>query len=73
LTEDLDYDTPEAEESGVDCNPFVMTCNETASDEIEPEAANDDGEVQSLILGILAMALVPTILGGLVIAYRVRW
>ena len=73
LTEDLDYDTPEPEESGIECNPFVTTCNETASDEIEPQATNDEGEVQSLILGLLAMALVPTILGGLLIAYRIRW
>ena len=73
LTEDLDYEPPQEEENGIDCNPYITTCEETEEDETEATTDPEEGEVQSMILGLLAMALVPTILGGLVIAYRIRW
>ncbi|DAC31677.1 MAG TPA: hypothetical protein HA356_05145, partial [Candidatus Poseidoniaceae archaeon] len=73
LTEDLDYEPPEEGENLIDCNPYITTCDEVEDEEEQIAASDSEEGVQSLILGILAMALVPTILGGLLIAYRVRW
>ena len=42
-------------------------------DEEPIDTSDSEESVQSMILGLLAMALVPTILGGLLIAYRIQW
>jgi len=75
LTEDSDHETPiDDNESGVDCNRFITTCDETPTDnESDMKSDVSETKVQSMIVGLLAMAVVPTVLGGLLIAYRVRW
>ena len=74
LTEDLDYDAPEDDDtSNIDCNPYITTCEETEEEEGPIDTSDSEESVQSMILGLLAMALVPTILGGLLIAYRIQW
>ena len=75
LTEDTDYSIPIQEgENQVDCNPFITTCDESATDnESDTKSDVSETKVQSMIVGLLAMAVVPTVLGGLLIAYRVRW
>ena len=48
-------------------------CDDVDEDEEPIDTSDSEESVQSMILGLLAMALVPTILGGLLIAYRIQW
>ena len=74
LTEDLDYELPDDRgENPVECNPFIANCEDVDEEEEPIDTSDSEESVQSMILGLLAMALVPTILGGLLIAYRIQW
>jgi hypothetical protein len=74
-TEDIDYgDSEENNESGIDCNPYLTTCEDDEEEEdSNSDTTSSEESVQSMILGLLAMALVPTGLGALLIAYRIQW
>ena len=74
-TEDIDYGDPEENnESGIDCNPYLTTCEDDEEEEdSNSDTTSSEESVQSMILGLLAMALVPTGLGALLIAYRIQW
>ena len=53
----------------------TSSLDEDDEEEKEPDADTTSSEesVQSMILGLLAMSLVPTGLGALLIAYRIQW
>ncbi len=74
LTEDLDYYPPVGGSDGeIVCNEFTEDCEdaEAASDVITQESTDD--QVKRLIMTTLAIAIVPTVIGILILAYRMKW
>jgi hypothetical protein len=73
-TEDLDYySSGNGTDGEVVCNPFVENCDdvEESSDTITQEST--DSTVRRLVLTMLAIAIVPTVIGILLLAYRMKW
>jgi hypothetical protein len=76
--EDTDYipvedDDADTEEDSI-CNPMLQNCeNGEAEDKVNTVDAQSETEVKQLLLTILALAIIPTVIGVLYIAYRMKW
>ncbi|MCP2504876.1 MAG: hypothetical protein NLN65_06245, partial [Candidatus Poseidoniaceae archaeon] len=73
-TEDFDYfDSSGGSNGEVICNEYADDCEdaEAASDVITQNSTDD--QVKRLIMTTLAIAIVPTVIGILVLAYRMKW
>lgn len=74
ITEDLDYYSPAGGSDGeIVCNEFVEDCEDAvANSDVITQNSTDD-QVKRLIMTTLAIAIVPTVIGILVLAYRMKW
>jgi hypothetical protein len=76
-TEDGDYEPVISVESETDnpiCNPLLQNCaNDEDEDKVNTVSEQSESEVRQLLLTILALAIVPTVIGVLFIAYRMKW
>ena len=79
-TEDDDYEpyVPEETEEdnalGPTCNPFLEICEEEeGEDSISTADEQSETQVRQLLMTILALAIIPTVIGVLILAYRMKW
>jgi len=55
-------------------HPLLENCvNEEEEDKVNTVDAKSESEVRQLLMTILALAIIPTVIGVLFIAYRMKW
>ena len=74
--EDTDYVPVEIEENETvnpNCNPYVQDCSEEKVDKASITEESTEGQVKQLVMTMLALAIIPTAIGLLLLAYRMKW
>ena len=59
---------------GPTCNPYLEICEEDeGEDSISTSDEQSETQVRQLLMTILALAIIPTVIGVLILAYRMKW